>query len=285
MRAGAHVSSAGGLDKAIERAVAIGAEAVQIFCSPPQGWAFKPVAPEIAQSFREKAAASDIHPTFLHGVYLVNLGTDIPENLKKGIDSLTNYMHVASAIGASGVVFHPGSHKGRGFEAVLPQTVDSLKQVLANSPDDVWLTVENMAGMGNHIGASFNELGRIIQAVDDPRIRVCLDTQHCFAAGYDLTNPQGIQQAMEEFDREIGLDRLVAVHANDSKTPLASGVDRHENLGKGHMGLEGFEVIIGHPAFRDLPFFLEVPGLDNKGPDKANVDILKQIRAKVGLQE
>ena len=166
MRAGAHVSSAGGLDKAIERAVAIGAEAVQIFCSPPQGLAFKPLAPEIAQSFREKAAASDIHPTFLHGVYLVNLGTDIPENLKKGIDSLTNYMHVASAIGASGVVFHPGSHKGRGYEAIFQQTVDAISQVLTDSPDDAWLIIENMAGMGNHIGARFQELGRIMQAVD-----------------------------------------------------------------------------------------------------------------------
>ncbi len=284
MRIGAHVSSAGSLDKAVDRAVDIGAETVQIFCSPPQGWVFKPVPPELAQAFREKAKEQGIWPTFLHGIYLVNLGTENTENLKKGIDSLTKYMDVASAIGAAGVIFHPGSHKGLGYDAIFQQTVDSLKQVLDASPDNVWLILENMAGMGNHIGAQFQQLGRIIEAVADPRMKVCIDTQHCFAAGYNIADSQGVQEAMEEFDREIGLSNLVAVHANDSKTDLGSGVDRHQNIGQGSMGLEGFEVIMAHPAFKDVPFLLEVPGMDNKGPDKQNVDILKELRSKVGLQ-
>ena len=284
MRIGAHVSSAGSLDKAVDRAVDIGAETVQIFCSPRQGWVFKPVPPELAQAFREKAKEQGIWPTFLHGIYLVNLGTENTENLKKGIDSLTKYMDVASAIGAAGVIFHPGSHKGLGYDAIFQQTVDSLKQVLDASPDNVWLILENMAGMGNHIGAQFQQLGRIIEAVADPRMKVCIDTQHCFAAGYNIADSQGVQEAMEEFDREIGLSNLVAVHANDSKTDLGSGVDRHQNIGQGSMGLEGFEVIMAHPAFKDVPFLLEVPGMDNKGPDKQNVDILKELRSKVGLQ-
>ena len=284
MRVGSHVSTAGGLDKAIDRAVEMGAETVQLFCSSPQGWAFKPIPPQLPRAFRDKAKAADVRPAFLHGIYLVNLGTENQDNLAKGIESLTNYMNVASAIGAVGVIFHPGSHKGLGYEGIFRQTVDSLNQVLAGSPDDIWLIIENMAGMGNHIGARFQEIGRIMQALDSPRVKVCLDTQHCFAAGYDFVSPHGIEEALQEFDREIGLDNLVAVHANDSKTPFASGVDRHENLGQGHMGLEGFEVIMGHPAFRDVPFLLEVPGLDNKGPDKQNLDILKRLRATVGLQ-
>ncbi|MCZ6891803.1 MAG: deoxyribonuclease IV [Chloroflexi bacterium] len=285
MRVGAHVSAAGGLDKAIDRAVEIGAETLQLFCSPPQGWAFKPVPPEMAEAFREKAAANSIDRVFLHGVYLVNLGTENPVNLKRGIESLTNHMHTASAIGAVGVIFHPGSHKGRGYDAIFQQTVDAISQVLTDSPDDAWLIIENMAGMGNHIGARFQELGLIIQAVGSPRVKICMDVQHAFAAGYDIVTPDGIGEAMEEFDREIGLSNLVAVHANDSKKPLASGVDRHENIGQGEMGLQGFQVIMGHPAFRDVPFLLEVPGMEGNGPDRENLDILKELRAKVGLKE
>ena len=285
MRVGAHVSAAGGLDKAIDRAAEIGAETLQLFCSPPQGWAFKPVAPEMARAFREKAAANGIDRVFLHGVYLVNLGTENPVNLKRGIESLTNHMNAASAIGAVGVIFHPGSHKGRGYDAIFQQTVDAISQVLTGSPDDAWLIIENMAGMGNHIGAQFQELGRIMQAVDSPRVKICMDVQHAFAAGYDIASPDGIDKAMEEFDREIGLSNLVAVHANDSKKPLASGVDRHENIGHGEMGLQGFQVIMAHPAFRDVPFLLEVPGIEGNGPDKENLDVLKELRAKVGLKE
>ena len=138
--------------------------------------------------------------------------------------------------------------------------------------------------MGQHIGAKFEELGRIIETVGSPRLKVCLDTQHSFAAGYDLASKGGLETALEEFDREIGLDRLVAVHANDSKQPLGSGIDRHENIGQGHIGIEGFETLMSHPAFSDLPFFLEVPGMEGGGPDKANLDILKGIREKLGIK-
>ena len=285
MRIGAHVSTAGGFDKAVDRAIELGAETLQCFCSSPQGWAFKPIPEELTSAFRQKAEAAGIGPAFLHGIYLVNMGTANEENLRKGIDSLTNYMHVASTMGGAGVIFHAGSHKGLGYEAIFQQTVHSFSEVLANSPQDTWLIIENSAGMGNHIGSKFEEIGRIMRAMEDPRVKVCLDTQHCFAAGYDIVTPEGIERAMDEFDREIGLDNLVAVHANDSKTTLASGVDRHENLGQGHMGEEGFLVIMGHAAFRNVPFLLEVPGLENKGPDKHNMGILRELRARVGLSE
>ena len=174
-----------------------------------------------------------------------------------------------------------GSHRGAGFRGVFDQTIGALGQVLEASPENVWLVIENSAGMGDHIGSKFEELGQIMRAVHSPRIKVCLDTQHLYAAGYEVTDESGLARVMDEFNREIGLSNLVAVHANDSKTPFASGVDRHENIGEGDIGIAGFETIMGHAAFRDVPFILEVPGFDKKGPDKENVDRLKAVRATV----
>lgn len=282
MKLGAHVSAAGGLDKAIDRAQAMGAEAIQIFASSPRGWAFKPVAEAQAAVFRQKSQATGISPTFLHGIYLVNMG-GTPDLVRKSIESLVNHLNVASQIGAAGVIFHGGSHKGVGFDAVLGQAVSALREVLARTPDDAWLIIENSAGMGDHVGASFRELGVLMNAIGSPRVMACLDTEHSFAAGYNLADPKGIEEAMEEFDREVGLSRLVAVHANDAKVDYGSGVDRHENIGDGHIGLEGFKVIMGHPAFRDVPFLLEVPGFDNAGPDQANLDRLKAIRRELDI--
>ena len=282
MKIGAHVSAAGGLRKVAGRAQGIGAEAVQIFASSPRSWRFKEHSDEDVAAYRENAEATGIDTTFLHGIYLVTLGGS-PDLLEKSIVSLTSHLNVASRIGASGVVFHCGSHKGVGFEAVLDQATRTMSTVLEQSLSDSWLIIENSAGMGDHIGSSFEEIGRLISAVDSDRVKVCLDTEHTFAAGYNLADPDAIDGAMDEFDREIGLDRLVVVHANDAKVEFASGVDRHENIGEGFIGTDGFEVIMSHDAFRDVPFLLEVPGFDKKGPDKENVDRLKGVRSKVGI--
>ena len=283
MRIGAHVSTAGGIDRAFERAEAIGAETIQVFGSSPQSWAFKHPPREVIERFRQRAQETGIGPTFIHGIYLVNLGSPDPGNLEKSVQALVSAMRLAADIGAAGVIFHAGSHRGAGFEGVFRQTVEAMKRVLAESPPGPWLVVENSAGMGQHIGSRFEEIGRILRAIGSPRVKVCLDTQHCFAAGYNLADPQGIEAAMQEFDREVGLGQLVAVHANDAKVPLGSGVDRHANIGEGHIGVKGFEVIMGHPAFRDVPFLLEVPGADGKGPDAPNVQGLKEIRARLGV--
>ena len=284
MELGAHVSAAGGVDKAVGRAVDIGAEAIQTFAASPRAWAFKPIADDKAAAYREKAAEAGIKSTFLHGSYLVNIGGK-PDHVEKSVASLTNHMGAAAQIGAQGVIFHSGSHKGVGFDAVLDQAGDALKQVLDNTDDNVQLIIENCAGMGAQIGASFEELGRLIRAVDSDRLKICLDTEHAFAAGYNIADPQGIEKAMAEFDAEIGLDRLVVVHANDAKVEFASGVDRHENIGEGYIGIEGFETIMAHPAFADVPFLLEVPGMDRKGPDKPNLDRLKDIRTRLAESE
>ena len=282
MKIGAHVSSAGGISKSVARAAGIGCETLQIFGSSPQGWAFKPVPEKEVEAFRTASAEAGIGPAFLHAIYLINLGTSNPANLEKGVQSLINYMNLAADIEANAVIFHPGSHKGAGYDAIFDQVVDSLKRVLDNSPDGPSLAVENMAGMGEHIGAKFEELGRIIEAVGSPRLKVCLDTQHSFAAGYDLATTLGIEAMITEFEDTIGKGRLAAVHANDSKRPCGSGVDRHDNIGEGFIGESGFATIMGHPAFRDVPFLLEVPGFEGKGPDQRNIDILKTIRRQVG---
>lgn len=282
MRLGAHVSTAGGLATAFSRATEIGAETIQIFASSPRAWKFRAPSGEQIEEFRAEGASSGVAPVFIHGSYLVNVGGD-REIVAKSVESLTLNLAAASALGAKGVIFHGGSHKGKGFDAVLGQSVDALREVLEGSPEDAWLIIENSAGMGAHIGASFEEVGRLAEAIDSERVKVCLDTQHCFAAGYNLGDPEGVASAMAEFDRYIGLERLVAVHANDTKMELGSGVDRHENIGDGYIGVDGFEVIMAFPAFRDIPFLLEVPGVDKKGPDKANVDKLKAIRMRVGV--
>ena len=283
MRIGAHMSTSGGISKAVARGAEIGCEAIQIFGSSPQAWAFKPIPGTEIEAFRQEAAEAGIGPVFLHAIYLINLGTPDKDKLDKGIESLVNYMRLAADIDAAGVIVHPGSHGGRGYGAVFGQTVDAINRVLDDSPEGPSLTLENMAGMGQHIGARFDELGRILKAVDSPRLGICLDTQHSFAAGYDLTTTNGIKAMISEFDQVIGLDNLVAVHANDSKRPCGAGVDRHDNIGDGFIGVEGFETIMGDPAFHQVPFFLEVPGFEGKGPDQRNIQILKDIRQRLDV--
>ena len=283
MKIGVHVSTAGGISNAVGRAKEIGCEAIQIFGSSPQTWAFKPVPGEQIELFKQSIADAGIGPVFLHAIYLINLGTPNEDSLKKGINSLIKYMNLAADIGAAGVIFHSGSHGGRGYDAVLPQTVDAIKTVLDASPYVPCLAVENMAGMGQHIGAKFDELGGILKAVDSPRLKICLGTSHTFAAGYDLTNSQGIKAMLDELDAGPGSASVAAVHANDSKRVCGSGVDRHDNIGDRFIGEEEFAAIMGDPAFVEFPFFLEVPGFEGNGPDKRNIDIFKTIRKQVGL--
>ena len=283
MKIGAHVSTAGGISNAVARGQEIGCEAIQIFGSSPQAWAFKPVLGEQIGRFKQGLINAGIGAVFLYAIYLINLGTPSEETLQKGIDSLINYMNLAAEIGADGVIVHPGSHGGRGFEAVLPQAAEAIKTVLDASPEGPCLAVENMAGMGRHVGAKFDELGRILDAVDSLRLKIYLDTQHAFAAGYDLTNPQGMQDMLAELDSGPGSANVAAVHTNDSKRVCGSGVDRHDNIGDGFIGEEGFAAIMANPAFAEVPFLLEVPGFEGKGPDQQNMDILKKIRSQVGL--
>ncbi len=283
MKIGAHVSAAGGVDKALERAEAMGAETAQIFSGAPQAWRRKEYRPAEVEAYMARLKDSSVAPLFVHGVYLVNLATHNTEHLAKSIDALVHDMKVCHLLRAVGVIFHLGSHRGAGYSEVLAQVIDSSRRIVNATPDDTFLILENSAGMGDAIGSKIQELSTIIREVGSPRVKVCLDTQHAFASGYDVKSPGGLETLLEEFDNEIGLKNLVAVHANDSKCPLGGGIDRHENIGHGYIGLDGFENILSHPALANTPFLLEVPGAENKGPDRENVEALKRIRDKLQL--
>ncbi len=281
---GAHVSTAGGVEKAVDRAAGIGAECMQIFASSPRGWAFKPVPDASAKAFRDGVKKAKLGPTLLHAIYLVGIGAPDEAMLGKSVESLTAHLRTAEQLGALGLCFHPASHRGQGLDAVFDQFVGAARQVLKDAPGEALFMIENSAGSGDHIGSKFEDIGRIIKAIKSPRVAVTLDTQHTWAAGYNLADRAGLESALADFDKHIGLKLLRAVHANDSKKELGSAVDRHDNIGEGLIGRAGFLNIMRHRAFHDVPFYLEVPGFEGEGPDQKNVDILKAIRKEAGVR-
>ena len=282
MLIGAHVSAAGGVEKSVKRALDIDAECIQIFASSPRTWKFKPIAEENASKFRAAASEASLGPTVLHASYLVAIGSSDPALVERSVQSLINHLQASEQLGALGLIFHPASHKGRGYDAIFDQFVSNVQTVLEAAPGESLLMLETSAGSGDHVGSKFEELGKLIKAVDSPRVAVCLDTQHVWAAGYNIVDKDGLDATMDEFDRDIGLDLLRSVHANDSMRELGSSVDRHDNIGDGQIGEVGFANVMSHPAFQDVPFYLEVPGVAKSGPDRPNVEALKRIRASVG---
>ena len=287
IQVGAHVSSSGGIFNAVKRGVDIGAEALQIFVSSPQMWRATNHTPEATAKFLEMHAAAKLGEVWVHNIYLANLATETDEQLERSIGSVVNALTVGAAVGAKGVVLHTGSHHGAGLAPFLEQVSGALRAILDTTPDNITLALETMAGQGGTIGKEFEELGALLRAVDSPRLQVCLDTCHTFAAGYELRTPEGVEATMRAFDDAIGVEHLAVVHANDSKTPLGGLRDRHENIGDGHIGTDGFRAICAHPAFAGKAFLLEVPGLPTEahpkgdGPDAENIARLKAIRDEV----
>ncbi len=284
-KVGAHISAAGSLDLSIGRALNIKAECMQIFVSPPQQWLQTKHSLESIESFKRLTKEREVGPNFIHGTYLINLATDKPENLQKSIDWLIYALNLAGELGVEGVIFHTGSHGKRGFETVKDQIASAIKQILnSTSSSSSYLILENSAGQGGTVGGKFSELGQIVKALASHsssgnvnRVKVCLDTCHAYAAGYDLKNLVTLKDVLQEFDEEIGLENLAAIHANDCKFELGSGKDRHENIGEGFIGKEGFENLVNHPKLSEIPFILEVPGFSGNGPDEENIDILKNL--------
>lgn len=274
---GAHVSTAGGIENAPGKAVEIGADAMQIFGSAPQSFQYTEPPTLSRELFKKRVKDGNIRPVFLHGVYLINLASENQTLVSLSVKSLIEYQKLAADIGALGTIFHLGSHKGRGLEAVLTQVIKACTKVIEGSPDDVFLIIENSAGTAGKIGGSFRELGEIIRGIASEKIKVCLDTCHAFVSGYAIHQRGGLRKALVEFDREIGLERLICIHANDSKAPFMSAIDRHENIGQGYIGEKGFEIIVNHPKLKKLPFIIETPGFDQKGPDRKNLTILRSL--------
>lgn len=278
---GAHVKSSGGVWHAIENGVEIGAEAVQFFAGSPRTWKPTLYKDADAAKFREMRAASPIRFVVIHTIYLINLASENEDFYDKSLTSLVGALTAADQLGADAIVTHIGSHQGSGFAAGLERVQRALRRALAESEGSaVKLLLENTAGAGGTMGIDFRELGQIIDASGgDPRLGLCVDTAHIFESGADLRTPEGIGRVLRELDDSCGRDRLVMLHLNDSKTPLGSNRDRHENIGDGDLGEVAFRLLVNEPAFADLPGILEVPGLDGQGPDEEN---LARLRALTG---
>jgi deoxyribonuclease-4 len=274
------VSSSGGIHTAIDRAVAIGADSVQVFTQSPRAWRPTNHDPATFEQFRAKREEAGIDGVLCHALYLCNFAATNDEIYEKSVVALRNTMEVACAIGADGVVVHVGSHLGAGFEVGLERVLPALEQVLELCSDTTWLLMENSAGAGGTIGRSIEELAAIYQRLDGhPRLGICLDSCHLYVSGTDVTDPVALDACLDEVDSSIGLDRLRALHVNDSATPLGSNRDRHANIAEGLLG-EQLGVFLSNPRLQGLPAVLEVAGPENKGPDANEVRKAKEIRER-----
>ena len=280
MQLGAHVSTSGGIHTAIDRIEAIGGDCVQIFTQSPRAWRPTNHDPANFERFKERRAEAGIGGVVCHAVYLINLASPNDELYEKSVAALENTVDVASGIEADGVVFHVGSHQGAGFEVSLKRVVPALRKALKRCAGATWLLIENTAGTGDTIGRSIDELAALYDALDAHEwLGICLDSCHLYASGYDVTNRGELDRLLGEVDQRIGLERLRALHVNDSKAPLGSNRDRHDNIGDGLIG-EELGVFLSHPKLQGLPAYLEVPGTDGHGPDAEQVRKLKELHAR-----
>jgi len=277
-RLGGHVSSSGGLNNAVTNTLAIGGNTIQIFAGSPRMWARSLYPQKTAEEFKSLVFKNDLNPVYIHALYLTNLASDNPEILAKSKKALTTDMTNSAAIGGAGVVLHIGSHQGRGWAHDQAQVILSIKEVLDSTPPESILLLENSAGQQGKIG-SLAELKDILAAIPSDRLKVCLDTAHAFEAGYNFTTSQGLEIWIAEIEKTITLAKIELLHLNDSKTPLGSGRDNHQNIGDGYIGADGIARLINHPKLAHLPLILEVPGLDGAGPDQANLDRVKALLA------
>jgi deoxyribonuclease IV len=277
---GAHVSSSGGIDKAIDRAAAIGAESVQVFTQSPRTWRPTNHDPASFERFREKRTETGIGGVVCHAVYLCNLAAPDPVVYERSVAALQNTTEVACAIGADGVVFHVGSHLGSGLEVGLERVLPALEQVLDFCTDETWLLMENSAGAGGTIGRSIDELATIHERLGRPAgLGVCLDSCHLWVSGVDVADPAALDACLDELDAAIGLDRLRALHVNDAAAPFASNRDRHANILEGELG-ERLGVFLSNPRLQGLPAVLEVAGPDNRGPDANEIRKARELHAR-----
>jgi deoxyribonuclease IV len=280
MYIGAHLSSSGGIHTAVDRAEAVGAESLQLFTQSPRAWRPTNHDPATFDRFRERREEVGLHGVLCHALYLCNFAATRDDVYEKSVAALKNTMEVACAIGADGVVVHVGSHLGAGLEAGMKRIVPAMQQVLELTNDTTWLLMENSAGTGGTIGRSTEELATLYERLDKhPRLGLCLDSCHLYASGIDVTDAAVLDALLDEVDRSIGLDRLRALHVNDSAAALGSNRDRHANIGEGLLG-EELGVFLGNPRLQGLPAVLETEGPHKKGPDAGEVRKAKEIRAR-----
>jgi deoxyribonuclease IV len=284
MLIGAHVSLAGGLPRAVERGLERDCRAIQIFNQSPRMWRPTVFPDEAVQAFREAMEDSQIEAALVHAVYLLNCASDDPDIREKSLVSLTQSLRVGYAIGARGVVLHPGSAKTGDPAEAVARAGETIREALRES-EGCPLHLENTAGAGGTLGRSIDELAALLEAAGGgKRLGLCLDSCHLFASGYDIRSHAGMEAVTREIDRKIGLERVGSMHLNDSQTPLGSNRDRHANVGEGGLGEEGCAAFLSAPALRDLPCVLETPGENRSGPTREEVQFAVDLRER-GCQE
>jgi len=278
---GAHMSIAGGVWRALQRGASIDCEVVQIFVKNNMQWFGKPYSPDELARYAEELRARELACVFGHAGYLINLGAPDGQNRERSLKSLLHDIQLATELGLPFLVLHPGAHLGAGEEAGLEQIVLGLNEVLrATKSSPVRLALENTAGQGSCLGHQLSHLAAIYTRVGKPeRLAICLDTAHLLEAGYDVRTPKGWDAAISEVDSLIGLEQVVALHLNDSRTALGSRVDRHAGIGRGQIGREAFGHIVNDPRFAKLPGCLETPKSADLREDVENLKVLRSLVA------
>jgi deoxyribonuclease-4 len=280
MLIGAHVSPAGGLAKAIERGVERGCRAIQIFNQSPRMWKPTAYAEQDFVAFRAAMAASEIDAVLIHGVYLLNCASEDPDLRAKSLASLIHSLRVGGAIGAAGVVLHPGSAKTGDVPSAIARAGETILEALAET-ELCQLHLENTAGTGGTLGRSIDELALLIEACGGhERIGLCLDSCHLYASGYDIRTAAGVGQVVSEIYTKIGAGRLGSLHLNDSQTGLGANRDRHANVGQGELGESGCAAFLSEPAFEALPCVLETPGVKRSGPSPEEIAFAMMLRER-----
>ncbi|MHA1799661.1 MAG: deoxyribonuclease IV [Candidatus Helarchaeota archaeon] len=280
---GAHMSIAGSIEKCFERGESVGCETIQIFTKSNRQWNAKPLTDEDIEKFKDTAKKSKIKPVFAHDTYLINLASPDIEINKKSYNAFLMEVERAEQLGLAFVVMHPGSHKESSLRDGIIKIASNISKVLKKTEGfKVKVLIENMAGQGTNIGADFNHLREIFQLVEkeispDGRLGYCFDTCHAFGAGYDIRTPEKYEETMNEFDQILGIENLWAFHLNDSKHPLGSRKDRHEHIGQGKIGKNGFKWILNDKRFKKHPGVLETPKGKEMNEDVENLKVLRSL--------
>jgi len=274
---GAHMSIAGGLEKAFSRGEEVGCTAMQIFTKNASQWRAKALSVEDIQAFKNAWDNSPIGPVIAHDSYLINLAAPEDDKWQKAMAAFLDEMTRCAALGITDLVMHPGAHTGSGEEAGLQRISEALRRIFDQAPAGVRILLENTAGQGTYLGGSFEHLARIMENVGQERLGICFDTCHAFAAGYDLRDGERYERVMEAFDRTIGLQHLALFHLNDCKKGLGSHVDRHEHIGLGQIGEEGFRALMQDRRVAAIPKILETPKGDDNEWDLRNLALLREL--------
>ncbi|MGB9791773.1 MAG: deoxyribonuclease IV [Thermacetogeniaceae bacterium] len=279
MPLGAHMSIAGGVANSLIRGKEIGCETIQIFTKNSNQWRAKPLTSKEIDEFQSKRQETGIEPVLAHTSYLINLASPDDDLWEKSLEAFQEELERCISLRIPYLIFHPGAHSGAGEDVGLNRVTQALNEVFRRVEDtSVMVLIETTAGQGTGLGYRFEHIARLIEESFYPeRLGVCFDTCHAFAAGYDIRTPDALERTLEEFDRAIGIERLKAIHLNDSKGDLGSRLDRHEHIGMGKIGLEGFRSLLNHPQLRPLPMVLETPKGRDMREDIENLTVLRSL--------